>query len=46
MDSGVYRIYVKIGDYKELDEEIGASFIVTGKKEDLFKTYHETFELR
>lgn len=39
LESGVYRIYVKIGDYAELDEEIGASFTVTGKKEDLFKTY-------
>ncbi len=39
LNSGVYRIYVKIGDYAKLSEEIGASFSVVGKKEDLFKTY-------
>jgi len=37
--SGLYKIYVLVGDYQNLSEEVAASFKVVGKKEDTFMIY-------
>ena len=38
-DSGLHIINVKVADYEELDEEVSASFQVTGANTDQLRTY-------